>query len=207
MVRIITASNSSLHSTELDGMYRDRKRVFVDRLKWKIPVVDGVREIDSFDNADAVYLLTSEVLTRKHIASLRLLPTDRPHLFSTVFSNLCEGPIPTGKGTFELTRFCVSPDVSKADAHKFRDLMWVACVEYAVTHEIHRYTCVTHMQFLSQILAAGWEAEPLGLPQEIDGGQVGALLLHITPETLADARRRYGYRAPVLECDFETRVA
>ena len=207
MVQIITASNSHLYPTELDGMYRDRKRVFVDWLKWKIPVVDGVREIDKFDNADAIYLLASESRTRKHIASLRLLPTDRPHLFSTVFSNLCEGEIPAGEDTFELTRFCVSPDVAKPVAHRLRDMMWVACVEYAVTHGIRKYTCVTHIQFLSQILAAGWEAEPLGMPQKVDGGEIGAVLLHISPETLADARQRYGYRTAILEGDLEAKVA
>jgi len=207
MVQIITASNRHLFATELDGMHRDRKRVFVDWLKWKVPVTDGVYEIDQFDNDGAVYVVASDARNRKHLASLRLLPTDRPHLLSAVFPQLCDDGIPTGPDTFELTRYCVSPDVPKSDAQGLRDLIWLAAVEYAVDRHIRRYTCVTHLQFLSQILAAGWEAEPLGLPKDVDGEQIGAIVVHVGHKTLAEVRRRYGYRNRVLERDPEPKVA
>ena len=40
-------------------MHRDRKKIFVDALKWDVPVVDGQYEIDQFDTDDAIYLLAS----------------------------------------------------------------------------------------------------------------------------------------------------
>jgi acyl-homoserine lactone synthase len=202
LVHIVTRSNKRLFSTELDEMFRHRKRVFVDWLKWKIPVVNGTHEFDRFDNEEAVYLLEIDKEGR-HLASIRLLPTSQPHLLSEVFSNLCDGPIPTGLDTWELTRFCVSPDVPKADAIRLMNLMWTSVVEYAVANRITRYTCVTHMAFLSQILTAGWDTEPLGLPKIVDDGLIGAVLFRLSSKTLTEARRRYGYRTSVFEPQFE----
>ena len=79
--------------------------------------------------------------------------------------------------------------------------MWIASVEYAISNRITHYTCVTHIQFLSQILAAGWETEPLGLPQTIDGVAMGAVLFKITPATLEESRKRFGCRGSVFETE------
>lgn len=202
MVHIVTSANRASFMTTLDGMYRDRKRVFVDWLKWKIPVSNGVYEIDRFDDEDAIYLVESDSHGR-HLASIRLLPTTKPHLFSEVFPQLCDGPVPSGPDVYELTRFCVSPEMVKSDGVRLMNLMWTSVVEFAVTHDIARYSCVTHMAFLSQILSAGWDAEPLGPPQIVDGGLVGAVLFKIWPETLVESRRRYGYRTSVFAPQFE----
>lgn len=197
MVAIITAANRGCFTEELEQMHRDRKRVFVDWLKWNVLVTDGVCEVDQFDNDDTVYLVEAE--GGRHLASIRLLPSTRPHLMSEVFSSLCAEGVPRGEDIWEFTRFCISPDVSKEEAHRLRDLMRIATVEYAALHGITRYTCVTHLQFLSQILAFGWDTEPLGLPQVIDGIAMGAILFRITPNSLAQARERYGYRSSVFD--------
>ena len=198
MVHIVTKVNKQRFASELDEMYRDRKRVFVDWLKWKIPTVNNTHEIDQFDTDDAVYLLETDGQGH-HLASIRLLRTVRPHLFSEVFRQLCDGPLPTGPDIWELTRFCVSPNAPKADGLRLMNLMWTSVVEYAVRHRISQYTCVTHMAFLSQILSAGWDTKPLGLPKMIDGGLGGAVLFRLSPETLKEARSRYGYRSSVFE--------
>ena len=198
MVHIVTKANKRRFSIELDEMYRHRKRVFVDWLKWRIPVANGTHEIDPFDDDEAVYLLEIDRQGR-HLASIRLLPTERPHLLSEVFPQLCEGPIPRGDEVWELTRFCVSPDVPKHDTLRLMNLMWTSVVEYAVANRITQYTCVTHMAFLSQILSAGWDTMPLGLPKMVDDGLVGAVLFRVSRATLEEARRRYGYRASVFE--------
>ena len=43
----------------LDGMYRDRKKIFVDLLGWDVPVVDGAYEIDQFDDEHAIYVVAT----------------------------------------------------------------------------------------------------------------------------------------------------
>ncbi len=198
MVHIVTRTNKQSFAAELDEMFRDRKRVFIDWLKWKIPSVNGTHEIDSFDNDAATYLIETDGRGH-HLASIRLLPTVKPHLFSEVFSQLCDGPVPAGPDIWELTRFCVSPDAMKTDGHRLMNLMWTSVVEFAVRRGITQYSCVTHMAFLSQILSAGWDTTPLGLPQMVDGGLVGAVLFKISAKTLDEARARYGYHASVFE--------
>jgi len=199
VVHIVTASNRAEYVAQIDEMHRDRKRVFVDILKWRVPVVDGKYEIDQFDGADAIYLLESEPETGKHLASLRLLASTQAHLLRDVFPHLCSGQLPVGEDVMELTRFCVSPDVGKLDAVKLMNRMWSAAVEYAMLFGIERYTCISHRQFLTVMLSAGWGAESLGHLQECDGQLIGAILFKITPATLRECRRRYGYRGPVLE--------
>ena len=200
MVHIVTADNRAYFTRALDGMHRDRKRVFVDWLKWDVPV-DGDREIDQFDGADAVYLIESEAGTDRHLASLRLLPTLRPHLLKDVFADLCDGEIPQGEEIMELTRFCVSPDVSKKEALRLMNRMWVAAVEFALLYGIERYTCISHLQMLSMMLSSGWDAEPLGIPRAIGDQTIGAIIFTIRQATLRECRRRFGYRAPVLRLE------
>jgi N-acyl-L-homoserine lactone synthetase len=93
------------------NMLRDRKRVFVDLLKWKLAVVDDEYEIDQFDHAGAVYLICSDA-DGNHRGSLRLLPTTAPHILGSLFPDLCDGPVPTGPNVYELTRGCFSPRIS-----------------------------------------------------------------------------------------------
>jgi N-acyl-L-homoserine lactone synthetase len=205
LVAIVTGAGDVRHTALIDSMHRDRKRVFVDWLHWNVPVTDGKYEIDQFDTSDAVYLV--EACGHRHLASIRLLPTTKPHLMSEVFPVLCAEGVPTGSDVWELTRFCISPDVEKTEAYRLRDLMWTASVEYALTHGIRKLTCATHLQFLSQILAAGWETEPLGLPQVIDGAAVGAVLFRITTATLEESRRRYGFVRSVFERDLQPQAA
>src|SRR3546814_5685824 len=50
----------SLADVRMTSMFADRKRLFVDLMRWSVPVVDDHYEIDQFDNAEAVYLIAIE---------------------------------------------------------------------------------------------------------------------------------------------------
>src|SRR3546814_12957996 len=81
----------SLADVRMTSMFADRKRLFVDLMRWSVPVVDDHYEIDQFDNAEAVYLIAIE--GGEHIGSMRLLSTERPHILDTLFPDLCaDGP-------------------------------------------------------------------------------------------------------------------
>ena len=45
MVDVVTVNNRRNFREPLEAMHRDRKKIFVDGLKWDIPVVDGQYEI------------------------------------------------------------------------------------------------------------------------------------------------------------------
>mgnify|MGYP001610745550 CR=1 FL=1 len=83
----------------LHAMFVARKRVFVDLLKWDIPVLDGRFEIDQFDDAHATYLVLAD-RDGAHLGSARLLQTARPHILGDLFPGLCEGAPPRGDDIF-----------------------------------------------------------------------------------------------------------
>ena len=94
-------------SWTLRAMFEDRKSVFVDLLKWDVPVLCGRFELDQFDDEHATYLIIADE-DGDHLASARLLPTTRPHILGSLFPDLCAAPPPAGPWVFEITRFCLS---------------------------------------------------------------------------------------------------
>ncbi|THD51689.1 acyl-homoserine-lactone synthase [Phenylobacterium sp.] len=198
MIQLVTAADRSTYPDQLAEMYRERKRVFVDRLRWEVPVVDGEFEIDQFDTEGAVYFLALSA-DGTQLGSARLLPSTAPHLLSEVFPHLCEHGVPRGEEVWEITRMCTAPGL--AEPRAVRQRLMVGMVEFALLNGIRRYTLVSHMAYLSAILAIGWDCAPLGLPQEHDGQLVGAVAINITPDTLALLRRNAGLQGPVLRWD------
>lgn len=201
MVDVITANNRHKYRTQVDAMHSDRKRIFVDSLKWDIPVVEGKYEIDQFDNEDAVYLLALDAKKETHLGSVRLLQSSKPHLLGDVFPMLCENGVPRGDDIWEITRLCTAPQLRGREAWLARSYLAVGMVEFALLYGINKYTCVAETSWLSSIMAVGWECEPLGLPQEINGESIGALMINISPATLQLFRMKMGWRHPVLELD------
>jgi N-acyl-L-homoserine lactone synthetase len=165
----------------LHGMFVDRKRLFIDLLGWDVPVA-GAHEIDQFDDAHAHYLIAVGA-DGGHIGSLRLLPTTRPHILDTIFSDLCPLGVPTGSTTFEITRLCLPQRLGAAGRLQVRNALISAMIDHALASGIARLTGVVEERFRRQVLAMGWLAEPLG-PAVRSGVQtLGAFALHIEPDT------------------------
>ena len=138
----IAAGNQSL----LRSMFADRKRLFVDLFGWGVPVVDDLYEIDQFATADAVYIVISE--SGEHAASLRLLPTDRPHMLDTLFPNLCPVGVPSGKTIWESTRLCLPQRHGAAGRKDLRNRLISAMTDWALERGIERYIGVLPDPFL-----------------------------------------------------------
>jgi acyl-homoserine lactone synthase len=168
----------------LKGMFEARKRVFVDLLKWDLPVVADRFEIDRFDDAHAHYLIVAR-RDGTHLGSARLLPTNRPHILSSLFPDLCASGVPAGPGIFEITRFCLDRNQGAHERRLTRNRLVSALVAHALETGIHTYTGVAELGWLSQILAFGWKCRPLGIPQRSDSGTLGALLIEIDDDTPA----------------------
>ena len=202
MVKLVTGSNKQRFAPLLDSMFRDRKTTFVDKLKWDVPVVDGVYEKDEFDTDAAVYLIASNKEGTKHISSMRLLPTTGGHLLANVFPQLCDGEIPKGDDIWEVSRICTAPDL-KADPRAARRHMSIALIEFALLYGASRLTLVSHMEYLARLLALGWECRPLGYGAEVYGQSMGAMEITVTPTTLQMVRNMFGNgaRVPVLEVE------
>src|SRR5690242_15695686 len=106
MLHLIKGVDHPREAALVASMLADRKRVFVDLLGWDVPH-DGTIERDEFDHDDSEYLIFAR--GDDHIASVRLLRTDRRHLLGSVFPELCEGDVPGGPDIREISRFCISP--------------------------------------------------------------------------------------------------
>lgn len=183
MGQLITCTKSGADAELLRQMHADRKRVFVDMLGWDVPH-DEHGEFDQFDDEFAEYLIVQDKESGEHLASLRLLRTDRPHLLKDVFADLCAGGVPAGPDIREVTRLCISPRRRAGERLHARNSLIRCLVEYGLFNGIRAYTGVCEMAWLSQILAAGWDCRPLGLPRNAGGSPVGALIINITPATL-----------------------
>lgn len=168
----------------LQAMFRARKQVFVDLLKWDVPVVCGEYEVDQFDTAAARYVIVTE--NNRHLGSARLLPTVRPHILGGLFPELCAGRVPTGPDVAEITRFCLDRSLNSRTRRDIRNQLVSALVRDALRRGIRLYTGVAEMGWLQQILAFGWRCRPLGLPRPCGpGSMIGALAIEIDRDTPA----------------------
>ena len=166
----------------LRAMFEDRKSVFVDLLKWDVPVLDGRFELDEFDDAQATYIIIADE-EGDHLGSARLLPTSRPHILDSLFAHLCAGPPPAGPQVFEITRFCLSRRQNAGSRRRTRNQLVTALAWHALETGIRTYTGVAEFGWLQQILAFGWDCRPLGVPARLECGMIGALAIEIRPDT------------------------
>lgn len=168
----------------LKAMFEARRQVFVDLLKWKVPVLDGRFEIDQFDDEQATYLIVTNA-SGEHLGSARLLPTTRRHILDSLFPSLCAGEPPRSPDCFEITRFCLGRNQNARERLDTRNRLVSGLARHALESGISTYTGVAELAWLQQILAFGWRCRPLGLPRVIGGRTLGALRIDIDRDTPA----------------------
>ena len=183
MLLKIDAQNRIHEHVAMRAMFEARKRVFIDLLKWDIPALDGRFEIDQFDDSHALYLILTDP-QRRHLASTRLLPTTRPGILNTLYGDLCESNPPSGEKVFEITRFCLSPELHASDRRLCRDTLVVALARFALAEGIETYTGVAEMAWLRQILDFGWACSILGTPRTYGPAMLGALRIDVRDDTI-----------------------
>ncbi|UIJ44790.1 autoinducer synthase [Sphingomonas cannabina] len=196
MLHILDHAADWREDDRLCRMFAARKRVFIDLLKWQVPVVDDCYERDQFDAPGATYLVLTDP-SGAHLASARLLPTMRPHILGDLYPHLCETPPPFGPTVYEITRFCLDRRLRAPARREARNRLVSAIAEFGVWRGVTTYTGVAEIGWLQQILAFGWRCRPLGLPVAERGAMLCALAIEIdaaTPARLRDA----GIYRPVL---------
>jgi acyl-homoserine lactone synthase len=164
-------------------MFEDRKKLFVDLLRWSVPVTDGRFERDGYDSEHAIYLIALDE-QGCHAGSMRLLPTTEPHILTDLFPELCEGEMPRGASIFEVTRLCLPTRHRTAQRLSIRNHLISAMVDYALSEEIEVLTGVVEANFLRQILEMGWRCRSLGEHRaEVGSRPLGAFEIEIGPDT------------------------
>lgn len=198
MIVVVTAENRRLFEADLVQMYRQRKTVFVDRQGWKVPVVVD-QEIDCYDREDTFYLLSKEELDGPLLASVRLLPTMRPHLMSDLFPGACRDAPPRGPNVWEVSRFCTTPDLPGRGIRLA--LLWeIICgiMETALLYGIERVIFVANRALLPLAMTCGWEARRLGETLRDENDEVTAATAIISPAGLRRVRQYHGVPIPAI---------
>lgn len=176
----------------LRAMFTARKEVFIDLLKWDLPVLAGAYELDQFDDPDAEYLILIDV-AGQHRASARLLQTDRPHLLGDLYPHLCDGPVPSGPSVREITRFCLDRNQTASERRSARNQLVTALAEHALRRGITDYTGVAELAWLTQILRFGWQCMPLGRVVREGSRSLAGLHIRIDDRTIDGLKRMHVY--------------
>ena len=107
MIVVVEQHNSYEYSHLMDQMFQMRARVFHDRLRWNVTVVEG-RERDKYDDEGPVYLIYTDDRMREVKGSCRLLPTTGPTLLADIFSDTLPAGVHLSAPTiWECTRLCL----------------------------------------------------------------------------------------------------
>lgn len=111
MIVVIQLHNANRYQELLEDMYRLRARVFRDKLKWDVAVVDGM-ERDEYDRKCPVYIILTDSNALTVYGSLRILPTTGPTLLANIFSDTLPDAVYLSAPTiWECTRLCIDDRV------------------------------------------------------------------------------------------------
>ena len=192
MIHVVTAENRHVYHHALMEMHRQRRTLFIEQMHWRLDAPDGL-EIDKFDAPDVTYLIESETPRSDVSASVRLLPTDRPHLLGEVFPHLCPNGVPSSASIWEVTRFCPSPDTPKGEARRRALAVMIAGIlETGLLFGIERVTFVAGLALARQALSVGWTASPLGPTVRQGRDRITAIAAEIDVEGLRRVRVKNG---------------
>lgn len=199
MIEVVLPETRLQHAALLMQMHHDRKRVFVDRLRWQLPSPQSWLEVDDFDNESAVYLVARSPLDGAHAGSVRLLPSTGRHMLNSLFSDLCAAEAPVGDDCWEISRLVTSPpDTAGTSVIKLHRLLALGLLEFAALNSIRHYTLVAETHRVPALLSIGWNVSPLGLPSGSMGQSLQALQINVEDRIATDLRARLGLHGSVL---------
>lgn len=167
MFLLVQAHEYHKHAKLLDQSFRLRKRVFADRLGWKVSV-SGPFERDSYDDLHPAYLLWCDEDRQQLYGSVRLMPTTGPTLlydvFRDTFPDACDLVAP---GIWEGTRMCVDEDAIARDFPDMRAdrafcMLLLALCEVALENGIHTMISNYEPHLRRVYQKAGAEFDELG---------------------------------------------
>lgn len=202
MIRLVQGSQRNDFRREIDEMHRLRARVFHERLKWDVNVVEG-REIDEFDEVDPLYLLSVDD-NGKVRGSLRLLPTTGPNMLRDVFSVLLpEGQTVESGVIWESSRFSVDHEAAAERTDKKLNRvtgeLLSGLFEVALLAGLDYIVSVYDMHVDRILKRAGCRPDPLGEPRRIGRVKAYAGLFDASEEMVANIRSASGITGSVLE--------
>ncbi|MBR0736733.1 GNAT family N-acetyltransferase [Bradyrhizobium liaoningense] len=180
MIHVISAANRHLYEDVLEQHFRVRHEIFVEERKWEALRKPDGREIDDYDNEDAIYLLALD--DRRVLGGFRLYPTTRPTMMSEVFPHLAAvRGCPSDPLAWEWSRFFVSRE--RRDG-AFNLQLMAAAQEFCLDQGIERLCLVMETWWLPRFHDIGFTVTPLGLPALVENSWTMAATIEVRQESL-----------------------
>ena len=195
MIRVIDQANKLRYRETYDKLARFRHDVFVKECGWKDFDVDGEREADRYDDEKAVYAVSLAPDDRV-VGCFRLYPSTEPHMLADAFAYLVEGQVPQQSDIIELTRLAVARD--KRDGRVYQEI-FAGLQEYGVQEGYVGATAVIRSHRMPVVQGTGITVHPLGLPRDVEGEKLIAVLYEINEASLARVRAGGAIAGPILE--------
>lgn len=168
----------------VSSMHEFRHEIFVGRLGWSLPLLDGV-ERDQYDSAQAVYFVDRDE-GGNITACARLLPTTASYMLPDLFGELLGGRLaPRDPAVWELSRFATSVRKTRdgrilALSQPTLDLL-EAVSEFARQHSAKRLLLVTSIASERLLLRAGFDVHRMAAPIQMAEGLTVALCIEVPP--------------------------
>lgn len=202
MIHVISALNRHLYEDVIEQHFRLRHEIFVEERKWEALRRSDGREIDAYDDDDAIYLLALE--DRRVLGGSRLYPTTKPTMMSDVFPHLAAvRGCPVDPLVWEWSRFFVARD--RRDG-AFNLQLMAAAQEFCLDQGIERLCLVMETWWLPRFQEIGFVVTPLGLPALVENSWTMAATIEVRQVSLDIVRDRIGMKrvvhqhGPRLDC-------
>ncbi|MEI2302163.1 acyl-homoserine-lactone synthase [Ensifer sp. MJa1] len=203
MIRILNGKTRAQHPQAVDDMFRLRKRVFHDFLKWDVKT-EGEWEIDNYDTANPLYVLSHAPDTGRLRGSLRLLPTLGPNMLDDTFPILLgDNPEIRSASVWESSRFCIEPDISQ---DRSSNQVTVAAAELmcgvgelGLASGISHIVTVTDVFLERMFRRMGCPGERIADPHRIGSVFAVAVAWEVTPDLLERMKAVAAIEGTVLE--------
>jgi acyl-homoserine lactone synthase len=198
MIYILSGYDAARYPALMEQVHRLRHQVFVEELGWSdLASPDGL-ERDQFDRPDVVHHICER--DGKVVGYQRMLPTVEPHLLSDVFPELCQGPLPRGLDTYELTRYCVAPSYreGRRGVSSVGSELMAAFVEWGLACNVNKVIIEFETIWVLRSLQLKFLVRPLGFETKIGKQQIVATLLEFNRSTLQAIRDYRKHWTPVV---------
>src|SRR5688572_17586116 len=185
MSMVAMGSSWQLSTEVLNLMHQFRHDVFIKRLKWSLPLVNGV-ERDKYDTANAKYVVISDGADRV-TACARLLPTTEAYMLPDLFPELLgRCALPQDPTIWELSRFATSVRETREGRVLSLSQPTLDFLElifgFARRHDIERLIFVTAVSIERLMLRAGIPVHRIAPPAVVEGQRSVALFIEMNKE-------------------------
>ena len=180
-------ANKADHATLIEAMHRNRADVFGPKgHNWAVHILGGW-EVDVFDNAEPLYVIsTGDNLT--YHGSLRLLPTTGPNMLRDVFPQLLDGGVLESATIWESSRICVAGVAVANILHELVLGIGEVCRRAGLTQIVSVFDPLV----LRRLRGIGLKVDIIGTPQRIGGVMCYAGLFDFDNGKLEDFKKRWG---------------